>query len=414
MFPSFHRSILPGLALALLSAPAAAAPYAAGVRYPLPTNDTDPRGAFRTHLRVVDDLNADGRRDLAIAVPQVAVQVLASGPSRTFASSSVGNAAASALATGDFDGDGDIDLVVADATAFRLLAGSGDGRFETRATVNLDVLGPHACVEDLVAGDFDGDGDLDVAVIDADPLNNFRFWNGGTGGSMLYRNSVAVAYGLGDGRFDTTRPRIGVTAYPQRLVAVDFERDGRPELVAVGAESKTVQVAFNNQTHPLGSQYRSVLLHASIEHADILDVAAGNLDGDTKPDLGVLFYSHDPDIDGRRYRLQSYRNTATGAQSFAYTSPSPAIAFDAAPGAVVLADVVGDGSVDAVVTTRRDDRPAVTIYPGDGAGGFGAPDALPERYAADDLVAADFDNDGKTDLAVVDRSRHAIVVYWHL
>lgn len=408
--------VQPAIAMALLfAAPlASSAPYTAGVRYALPTADTDSRGAFRARLRVVDDLNSDGRRDLAIGMAQFSVQVLLSGPARTFTQASFGNPTTSALASGDFKVDGKVDLVVGNETSFTLLVGDGSGQLTPLTQVSLDVLGPHACVEDLVAGDFDGDGKLDVAVIDADPLNNFRTYANGGGGSGFYRNSVAVAYGRGDGTFDTSRPRIAVSAYPQHLIAADFQSDSRPELIVASAESKTLQIASNSTASPLGSQYGIVSLHAATDQADIIGVAVGALDNDIKLDLAVLFYSHEPDINGRRYFLNTYRNTSSGTQPFAYTSALTALAFDAAPGSVALANVSGDGNVDAIVSTRRDDRPGVAIYPGNGTGGFGAADPLPERFAGEDVVVADFDNDSKMDIAVVDRSSHAVVVYWHL
>lgn len=411
-----HKCLLCAIALMPLCAGSVtAAPYAAGVRYRLPAGDLDPRGAYRARLRVVDDLNGDGRRDLVYATPDAVVQALISTTPRAFGPRDVGTATTAAFASGDFNRDGKIDIVAGNATSFTVFAGNGDGTFAAATTVNLNVLGPNAGVEDIAAGDFDHDGKLDVAVIDADPLNNFRTWTNAGGNPVFYRNSVAVAYGLGNGQFDTTsRPRIGTTAYPQRLSAVDFENDGRPELIVVGAESKSIQIAYNNATHPLGSQSGTVFLHAPSEHADIVDVGAARLDGDTKPDLAVLFYTHMPDPQGHRYLLRPYRNTATGAQPFAYGSTLPAVGFTAAPGALALADVTGDTRADAIVTSRAGDRPAVTLYPGDGNAGFGAPDPLPERYVAEDLVAADLDNDGKIDLAVIDRSGYAVVVYWHL
>lgn len=401
-------------ALLLMSSLAFGAPFGTGTRYPLLTDDADTRGAFRVSLRVIDDLNSDGRRDLAVKLPHVPVQVLLSGPSRTFASRSVGNATAvSALTSGDFTGDGKIDLAVSDEASFAVLAGDGFGNFTALPKTDLDVLGPHASVEDLVSGNFDTDNRLDLVVIDADPLNNFRSYPGSSG-PIFYRNSIAVAYGRGDGSFDMSRPRVGVNAYPQRLAAVNFQDDGRPELLIVGAESKTLQIATNSATSPLGTQYGTVFLHAASDQADIIDVAAAELDNsDSKLDLAVLFYAHTPDANGRRYFLNTYRNTATGTPPFGYANALTALAFDAAPGAVALANVSGDASVDAIVSTRRDDWPGVTVYPGNGAGGFGAADVLPERFAGEGLVAADFDNDGKVDIAVVDQTSHAVVVYWH-
>lgn len=422
MFPAFPRSILTSLLLtALCAAAASAAPFSTGVRYPLPLADNSSKALFRPQLRVLDDANGDGHRDLAVAMPRNSLWTFVSKPSRVYESRLTNTATTSVLASGDFNGNGSIDIVVGDATqssigrqtSFSLLYGSSDATFEWLSTVGLDVLGPNAYLADLVTGDFDGDTKLDVAVIDADPLNNLRNYANGSGGTVFYRNSIAVAYGRGNGQFDTSRPRIATIAYPQSLTTADFENDGRPELIVVGAESKTVQIASNSVARPLGSQYANVLLHAATENADIIDVATAYLNADNKLDLAILFYSQEPDA-GRRYHLRTYLNTSTGAQPFAYTALLPTVDFDAAPGAIALANVTGDPNVDLIVSTRRADRPGLTIYPGDGTGGFGPADPLPERFSGEDVIAADLDSDTKVDLAVIDRSGHFLVVYWHL
>ena len=63
------------------------------------------------------------------------------------------------LAAGDWDGDGDIDLAVAnrDGDWVVVLTNDGNGRFEVKKLI-WDQIGPAS----FAAGDWDGDGDLDL------------------------------------------------------------------------------------------------------------------------------------------------------------------------------------------------------------------------------------------------------------
>jgi hypothetical protein len=113
---------------------------------------------------------------------------------------------------GDFDGDGDPDLAVGNGgfgseEPNRLYVNQGDGTF-----VGRDEFGggDTSC---LVAGDADGDGDLDVAVAN---------WNGGQ--NRLYEN-------LGAGTF-TGHDRFGARD-PNTMAWGDFDNDGDLDL-AVG------------------------------------------------------------------------------------------------------------------------------------------------------------------------------------
>jgi len=66
------------------------------------------------------------------------------------------------IAAGDFNGDGNIDLAVLNSTddTISILLGNGDGTFTVSRTTRSTGNGPVA----LVVGDFDGDGNLDLAV----------------------------------------------------------------------------------------------------------------------------------------------------------------------------------------------------------------------------------------------------------
>jgi hypothetical protein len=138
------------------------------------------------------DFNGDGIPDLAVANQKDGtVSILLGNGNGTF-KSGVAYPAASlplALAMGDFNGDGKTDLAVGDATALSgnvsLLFGNGDGTFQSPANFSV---GTNNATPGVVAGDFNRDGRLDLAV------PNFVSPNGAaTGGASVLLNQSASA-----------------------------------------------------------------------------------------------------------------------------------------------------------------------------------------------------------------------------
>ena len=89
----------------------------------------------------------------------------------------------------------------------------------------------------------------------------------------------------------------------------------------------------------------------------------------------------------------------------------PAASFPAGKGprTAVTADLDEDGRVDLAVSDVFDR--AVLVLRGDGRGGFGAPTRLPAGDQPRNLITRDFNRDGHADLAVVNRREDEIGVY---
>jgi hypothetical protein len=89
-----------------------------------------------------------------------------------------GQTNAQGLAAGDWDGDGDLDLAVANFGASRvdILVNDGTGDFTI-----ADTIAGQINAQDLSAGDWDGDGDLDLAVANRGASRVDILINDGTG-----------------------------------------------------------------------------------------------------------------------------------------------------------------------------------------------------------------------------------------
>ena len=125
-----------------------------------------------------------------------------------------------AMVTGDFNGDGELDLAVeyTGGGTIAVLLGNGNGTFQAPEFYAIGT-GPNPVTagNTLVAGDFSGNGRLDLAVIVDD--------------------GVQILLGNGDGTFQAPETFAAGTS-PEAVVAGDFTGDGRIDLAVVDSGSR--------------------------------------------------------------------------------------------------------------------------------------------------------------------------------
>src|SRR5438093_8651438 len=121
------------------------------------------------------------------------------------------------VVAGDFNRDGAMDMAVANyfSGTVSVLLGNGDGSFRpaTSVTVGANPWG-------IAVGDFNGDGVPDLAVT-----------NNGT-------STVSILLGNGDGTF-RAGPIVAVVG-PRGLAAADLNGDGKVDLVIANYDAGTV------------------------------------------------------------------------------------------------------------------------------------------------------------------------------
>ncbi|MCA1615765.1 MAG: FG-GAP-like repeat-containing protein, partial [Acidobacteria bacterium] len=321
-----------------------------------------PAGVFVRSL-AVGDFNRDGRPDVASASLQAAEVVVMFGagadgfgpPHRFPTGGRPGDVAA-----GDFNGDGKPDLIAAsyDPAGLSVLFGDGAGAFAP--PVNAAIAGVRA---NLVApGDFNGDGKLDAAVAVAEEL--WVMLGDGAGG---FAPSPGARFTLGR--------HLGSLG---AVVVADFNLDGRLDIVATG---DGVSVLLGDGAGNFAAPFR-MLRDAAAAGATVAD-----FNGDGKPDLAVA----DATFNSFGVSVFPGNGDGTFAPPLKRATPNPP------RGGIVAGDFNGDGKADVAAATGLQ---GVTVLTGDGAGNLSV--VRPTFSAAgvtEEIAAADFDGDGKLDLA---------------
>ncbi len=224
------------------------------------------------------DFNGDGRLDLAVAAsPSGKIAVLLGKGDGTFQPPGYLNAEvnfwapwSNPLCVGDFNGDGKLDLAVASSSSsISVSLGNGDGTFQPPVTRNYSSgynSSPHP--QSLAAGDFNGDGKLDLAVVND------------AGGSDIFgpfiTNSVSMFLGNGDGTFQPPS-NYPMFSLPTMAAVGDFNGDGKLDLAVANGSVVSILTGDGDGT-----------LQPAVNFDGFgYSVAVGDFNGDGKPDLGL-------------------------------------------------------------------------------------------------------------------------------
>jgi hypothetical protein len=241
------------------------------------------------------------------------------------------------------------------ATPVSQALAAGDGTFTAAPD---SPFGAGSTPDALAVIDFDGDGSPDLVAANRDS-NDLTFL-------------VDSA-----GSFTAGPAPVPVGAGPSDIETEDFNQDGLPDFAVASAGGNTVTVfsrtATGFATTPVSVPNTPTRL------------AAGDFDGNTDPDLGVIRAQF-----GRVGILQ-------GAAEAGFTVNGATQGIDS-PSDLAAADFDGTKGSDLAVTSNLLDR--VRIFTGNGNGTLGTAGEVTVGNAPRDLIAADFNGDGDPDLAV--------------
>ncbi len=360
-------------------------------------------GGYNPYGMAAGDFTGNGKLDLAIAIQDdAAVLILLGNGDGTFQPAvdyPVGSNPG-AIVAGDFTGDGKLGLAVANSfdNTVSVLLGNGDGTFRPAVArpVGISYPGENGPVA-MAAGDFTGDGRLDLAVVN---------YNTGT---------VSILLGNGDGTF---RPPVdysvgpasaaGFSQDPEAIAVGDFNGDGRLDLAVVNEGNSTVAILMGNGD----GTFQPAVFYSAVQYTSPDAIVVGDFNGDGKLDLAVA-------DEGSRETIVYPNGTYQGIDVQGGVSVllgngdgtfQPAIYDPVEPADILVAgDFTGDGKLDLAIGNQISDNFALLVGNGDGT--FQPAVTLPAGSypgaAGHDLVAmtaGDFSGNGRLDLAAVDSS----------
>lgn len=264
---------------------------------------------------------------------------------------------------GDFDEDGNMDIAVHSPAGFHIHIGNGNGTFDAYATYPSQNIGDGGD-RTICAGDFNGDGNLDLA------------------GSRIAANNVAVVYGNGDGTFTAPDEYSDGMNYSRILISGYLNNDTYEDIVICSNSSNEVFVYFGTASQNLTSP---VILDApgAPEGLSIFDA---NEDG--MNDLIVL------SPNANLFYFFAGNNDMTFDASTSFPIPSGSNATRGAHG-----DVNQDGHEDFICSLRQDDM--VGVFFGNGDGTFQNAISFPVDNEPNHIIAEDFNDDGVIDIATL-------------
>jgi len=375
---------------------------------------------------------------MTVAIVAVGIPIVAAAPGRATPSPPepqfapyqiVGDQAGSrreTLAVGDFTGDGRTDAVVSmswspdqvrdtDNTLVLLTQGS-DGNLGRTATLHTDMGRDDLGRAGMAAGDLDGDGLADVALVTAQGVDVFLQRGGTLGPSQLVTapaghqvrigdvdgdghadlvvngndSGIWVLRGAGDGTFGAAT-MAGAAVWYADIALGDVTSDGRLDIVA--------EEPLAGAIHVYAQQVGGTFTDRAYPGRSTGGIALADLTGDGRNDVAWTNGANRP---GSSIVVLAQRAQG-GTLGPGVVYPSYDI-----PNALVSGDVNGDGRADLV--TMHNGWGQAGVYPQgpDGTmgterllaisrGGFDAGD-----YRPDQLAVADVSGDGLADIVAVD------------
>jgi hypothetical protein len=262
----------------------------------------------------------------------------------------------------DFDGDGNVDVVSTESTGLGFTRGLGNGRFAAMAMTDTSAAYDRAF--EPYAGDFNGDGKLDLAFAnDVAPSA---------------QTAVDIALGDGHGSFATpVHNYAGATMFQLAAGYGDLNHDGKLDAITANWDNNSISVLLGKGDGTLATHVDTAI------SSEAFSVAVGDVDGDTKLDVVV--------------NTRAGYTLLLGNGSGGFAAPQDVALSVEHIGPTSLVDVNGDTKPDLIMATDSGSDVQVMLNTGSG---FADPVGYNDANVGGALEVADVSGDGKPDLVL--------------
>jgi hypothetical protein len=323
----------------------------------------------------VGDMNNDGRPDI-VTVSQVKdrISLLANQPDGSFVNSTNRDLSnPRSVAVADLNGDGNQDIIATNGgkgsskEGLSVFLGNGDGTFQDRIRYDLENAS-----RAIVAQDVNGDGKPDVVV--------------------AANEKLAVFLNTGDGTLTRIDKYKGFDSRISEIIVADVNNDSAPDLLAATPKRSGVSILLGNLSAPgvpAGTFTDPPIV--AFGGRDVIAVQAADFNGDGNIDLALA---------NTGFRISGL-NILIGHGDTTFEPRNPYKTDDFSE-SIQVADFTGDGKLDVVVGSAVGQY---QFFTGDGTANFTLTDEVvggaSKQRGVDRTVTADFNLDGKVDLASI-------------